>query len=57
MSKELFKLHRRDFLRMSAAATPGLVVPVGGLIGTSDIEAQAEAPIPSGLAHNAIHDV
>src|SRR5215472_3578481 len=57
MSEALFKLRRRDFLKMSAAATTGLIVPAGALIGTSDIEAQSPASAQSKFAQNAIHNV
>ena len=57
MSEELFKLHRREFLRMWAAATAGLAVPIGTLIETGDAEAQSQAPVRSSLAQKAIHNV
>jgi predicted alpha-1,2-mannosidase len=57
MKEELFRLRRRDFLRMSASVTAGLVVPAGGLIGTSAIEAESPVAARNKFAPNAIRDV
>ena len=57
VDKTLFKLRRRDFLKTSAAAAVGSVLPVCGIIEAGDRAVAQSAPDRKASGRDPVHDV